>query len=88
MQGKLTGWDDTIVALATPPGIGAIGIIRLSGSKAIEIVNDLFPSKDLSKQASHTIHVGIIKDKKQYLMKLLFQYIKTQDHIQVKMWWK
>lgn len=63
MQGKLTGWDDTIVALATPPGIGAIGVIRLSGAKSIGIVNDLFPSKDLTQQASHTIHVGIIKDK-------------------------
>jgi len=63
MRGKLTGWDDTIVALATPPGIGAIGVIRLSGSKAVDIVNDLFPSKDLAQQASHTIHVGVIKDK-------------------------
>lgn len=63
MHGKLTGWDDTIVALATPPGIGAIGVIRLSGNKAIDIANDLFPSKDLQQQASHTIHVGIIKDK-------------------------
>ena len=63
MHGKLTGWDDTIIALATPPGIGAIGVIRLSGSKAIDIANDLFPSKDLRKQASHTMHVGVIKDK-------------------------
>jgi len=62
MNGKLTGWDDTIVALATPPGIGAIGVIRLSGSKAIGIVNELFPSKDLTQQASHTLHVGVIKD--------------------------
>jgi len=61
MLGKLTGWDDTIVALATPPGIGAIGVVRLSGNKAIEIANDLFPSKDLGKQPSHTIHVGILK---------------------------
>jgi len=63
MQRKLTGWDDTIIALATPPGIGAICVIRLSGNKAVEIVNDLFPSKDLVQQASHTIHVGVIKDK-------------------------
>ncbi len=62
MLGKLTGWDDTIVALATPHGIGAIGIIRLSGSKAIEIVNQLFPAKDLNKQNSHTIHVGFLKE--------------------------
>jgi len=63
MHGKLTGWDDTIVALATPPGIGAIGIIRLSGNNAIGIANELFPAKDLTQQASHTIHVGVIKDK-------------------------
>jgi len=53
---------DTIVALATPNGVGAIGVIRLSGPKAIEIVNGLFPSKDLSKLASHTIHFGSIRD--------------------------
>lgn len=59
---KLTGWDDTIVALATPPGVGAIGVIRLSGTKAISLVNDLFPSKDLTRQPSHTLHVGFIKE--------------------------
>ncbi len=59
---KLSGWDDTIVALATPPGISAIGVIRLSGDKSIDIVNKLFPSKDLSQQASHTLHVGFLKD--------------------------
>lgn len=59
---KLTGWDDTIVALATPPGIGAIGVIRLSGSDAIGVVNRLFPSKDLLQQASHTLHVGFLKE--------------------------
>ncbi len=61
MLGKLTGWDDTIVALATPHGIGAIGVIRISGNKAIDIINQIFPSKDLSKQNSHTIHVGFLK---------------------------
>ena len=59
---KLTGWDDTIVALATPPGVGAIGIIRLSGNKAISIANELFPSKDLLSQPSHTLHVGFLKE--------------------------
>jgi tRNA modification GTPase len=53
-------WDDTIVALATPPGVGAIGVIRLSGKKAFNIINSLFPSKNLTKQASHTLHVGYI----------------------------
>jgi len=59
---KLSGWDDTIVALATPPGIGAIGVLRLSGAKAIEIANKLIPSKDLQHQHSHTLHVGVLKD--------------------------
>lgn len=53
---------DTIVALATPPGIGAIGVIRLSGKEAISIVNSVFEGKDLSQQPSHTIHFGTIKD--------------------------
>lgn len=62
MLNKLSGWDDTIVALATAHGIGAIGVIRLSGNKAIDIVNELFPSKDLSQQPSHTLHVGLLKE--------------------------
>ncbi|MEQ1678623.1 MAG: tRNA uridine-5-carboxymethylaminomethyl(34) synthesis GTPase MnmE [Chitinophagaceae bacterium] len=62
MTHKLTGWDDTIVALATPPGVGAIGVIRLSGKKAITIANELFPSKELQQQESHTLHVGFLKD--------------------------
>ena len=77
MQGKLTGWDDTIVALATPPGIGAIGLIRLSGNKAIDIANDLFPSKDLTQQASHTIHVGVIKDKQTILDEVVVSIYKN-----------
>jgi tRNA modification GTPase len=67
MLGKLTGWDDTIVALATAPGIGALGVIRLSGPAAIEIVNSLFHSKDLSAQPSHTLHVGLLKNGEEIL---------------------
>lgn len=62
MLNKLSGWEDTIIALATAPGIGAIGVIRLSGTKTFEIVNALFPSKDLSNKPSHTIHVGVLKE--------------------------
>ena len=61
MYGKLSGWDDTIAALATPQGIGAIGVIRVSGSLAVGIVDGLFPSKSLAAQPSHTLHVGFIK---------------------------
>ncbi len=67
MAGQLSGWDDTIVALATPPGIGAIGVIRVSGERAFEIVNALFPSKDLRTQASHTLQVGLLKQGDQVL---------------------
>ena len=53
---------DTIVALATPQGVGAIGVIRLSGSKSIDILSKVF-SKDLRNANSHTAHFGQIKDK-------------------------
>lgn len=53
---------DTIVAVATAPGVGAIAVIRLSGPEAITITNGVFKGKDLTKQASHTIHFGTIRD--------------------------
>lgn len=62
MLGKLAGWDDTIVALATPPGIGAIGVIRVSGPDCFTVVGRLFPSKDLAAQPTHTLHVGFLKE--------------------------
>src|SRR5438105_11162657 len=58
----LSYWNDTIIAIATPPGIGAIGVIRLSGVNAIQITDELFAGKDLSAQASHTLHIGFLKD--------------------------
>ncbi|MGZ3873318.1 MAG: tRNA uridine-5-carboxymethylaminomethyl(34) synthesis GTPase MnmE [Mucilaginibacter sp.] len=54
--------QETIVALATPNGTGAIGIIRLSGLDAINIANSVFKGKDLTVQPSHTIHFGSIID--------------------------
>jgi tRNA modification GTPase len=54
--------EETIVALATPNGVGAIGVIRLSGPDAILIANSVFKGKDLISQASHTIHFGQIMD--------------------------
>ena len=61
MHTQLAGWDDTIAALATPPGIGAIGVIRISGKNALIIADKLFPAKKISQQASHTLHVGMLK---------------------------
>ena len=57
--------QETIVALATPSGAGAIAIIRLSGKDAITIAADVFQSvsgKDITKQKTHTIHLGHIVD--------------------------
>ncbi|HOZ79286.1 MAG TPA: tRNA uridine-5-carboxymethylaminomethyl(34) synthesis GTPase MnmE [Ferruginibacter sp.] len=77
MLNKLSGWDDTIVALATPHGVGAIGIIRLSGSLSIPIVNDLFPSKDLRVQLSHTMHVGLLKENGKMLDEVVVSLFKN-----------
>ena len=54
--------SDTIVAIATPPGEGAIGIIRLSGTHAINIAAKIFSGKNLAQQPTHTLHFGKIMD--------------------------
>ena len=54
--------QDTICALVTANGIGAIGVIRVSGNEAFSIVNKVFKGKDLSKVESHTVHYGWVYD--------------------------
>jgi tRNA modification GTPase len=54
--------EDTIVALATPMGVGAIGVIRLSGPDAIKITNKAFKGRNLEEQDSHTVHFGTLRD--------------------------
>ncbi|MFN4257571.1 MAG: tRNA uridine-5-carboxymethylaminomethyl(34) synthesis GTPase MnmE, partial [Saprospiraceae bacterium] len=54
MSFSLAERDDTIIALATPQGIGAIAVIRLSGKDAIKVTNEVFFGKNLENQASHT----------------------------------
>ena len=56
--------NDTICAISTAQGVGAIAIVRVSGSEAIDIVNKIFKGKDLSKVDSHTINYGKIVDKR------------------------
>jgi tRNA modification GTPase len=78
--------DDTIVALATPSGSGAIGVIRLSGTEAIRITQQVFKGKDLSKQASHTIHFGTIRDGEQIIDEVLVSlfigpHSYTKEHV-------
>ena len=77
MSIHLSGWDDTIVALATPQGIGAIGVIRVSGKDTFTILNQLFPAKDLTAQASHTIHVGFLKEGEQVLDEVVLSLFKN-----------
>src|SRR5450432_1968245 len=67
MLGKLSDWDDSIIALATAPGIGALGVIRSSGPASISIANELYHPKDSSVQPSHTLHVGLLKWKDELL---------------------
>lgn len=74
---QLAGWDDTIVALATAPGIGAIGVIRISGTRAFPIINELFPSKDITQQPSHTLHVGFLKQGEEVLDEVVVSLYKS-----------
>lgn len=74
---KLSGWEDTIVAPATAPGIAAIGIVRVSGKNAIDIVNLLFPSKDLTQQETHTLHFGTIQHEGRTLDEVLVSLFKA-----------
>jgi tRNA modification GTPase len=70
-------WNDTIAAIATPAGVGALGIIRLSGEDAISIANRLFPAKNLHQQPSHTLHVGYLKNNNQILDEVVVSLYRT-----------
>jgi tRNA modification GTPase len=55
-------WSDTIVALSTPPGVGALAVVRLSGPEAVAITQALFSKKNLASQPGHTLHYGTMRD--------------------------
>lgn len=72
--------EDTIAALATPAGVGAIAVIRVSGDKSIESINKIFIGKDLSTVASHTIHYGkIITSEKEIIDDVLISIFKKPN---------
>ena len=77
MISRISDWDDTIVALATPPGIGAIGVIRISGKKTFNIINGLFPSKNLLNPKTHTLHVGLLKNENEILDEVVISLFKN-----------
>jgi tRNA modification GTPase len=71
--------NDTIVALASPSGSGAIAVIRVSGNDAISICKSVFNSvsgKDISKQKSHTLHLGHIVDGEKVIDQVLLSIFK------------
>ena len=69
--------SDTICAISTALGVGAISIIRLSGPKSIEIVNKIFKGKDLTKVDSHTIHYGFITYEDKIIDEVLVMIMKA-----------
>ena len=71
--------NDTIVALATVQGVSALAIIRLSGKEAIKITQLAFSGKDLSRQSSHTIHFGTIKDGDKTIDEVLISVFKEPN---------
>lgn len=68
--------SDTICAIATAPGIGAIAVIRLSGEEAITICNKVFFGKDLTTVESHTAHFGTIRDEDKIVDEVLVTVFK------------
>lgn len=69
--------EDTIAAISTSLGVGAISIIRVSGKESIPIVNKIFKGKDLSKVPSHTIHYGHIIDGTELIDEVLISIMKA-----------
>ena len=69
--------DDTIAAISTAQGVGAISIVRVSGNDSINIVNKMFKGKDLTKVDSHTIHYGYIVDKDEIIDEVLVSVMKS-----------
>ncbi len=72
----INSFADTIVALATAQGVGAIAVIRLSGSEAISICNKVFKGKDLHQVKSHTAHFGTIRKEEQIIDEVLVTVFK------------
>lgn len=68
--------NDTIVAISTKLGVGAISIIRVSGADSINLVNKVFKGKDLTKVESHTINYGFINNGKENIDEVLVSVMR------------
>lgn len=69
--------SDTICAVATAPGVGAIAVIRVSGPETFSIVQQLFPQKNLAKQAGHTLVYGMLRNKEELLDEVLLSLFRA-----------
>ena len=69
--------NDTIAAISTTQGVGAISIIRVSGIDSIKIVNSIFKGKDLTKVDTHTINYGYIVNKDEIIDEVLVSIMKA-----------
>ena len=69
--------NDTICAIATSQGVGAIAIIRVSGPDSIDIVSKIYKGKDLTKVDSHTINYGFIMDQDKKVDEVLVTVMKA-----------
>ncbi|WP_149244275.1 tRNA uridine-5-carboxymethylaminomethyl(34) synthesis GTPase MnmE [Dyadobacter sp. 32] len=69
--------QEAICALATPSGVGAIAVIRVSGLHAIAIVNASFKGRNLEQAASHTVHFGTIHEGDRIIDEVLVSVFKT-----------
>ena len=81
--------NDTICAIASSQGVGAIAIVRVSGEESIKIVNSIFKGKDLNKVNSHTINYGHITDNNEVIDEVLVSVMKaprtftTEDVVEI-----
>jgi len=69
--------NDTIAAISTALGVGAISIIRISGKEALPIINQIFKGKDLTKVDTHTIHYGHIVNNQEIIDEVLVTIMKA-----------
>lgn len=77
MQMNALHQGETIVALASAYGVGAVGLVRLSGSQAIAIANQVFKGKDLQAVDSHTVHYGHIYDGQKLIDEVMVTVLKA-----------
>lgn len=73
----MSSYKDTIVALSSPPGTGAIGLVRISGNTAIEITSAIFKGKDLENATANSLYYGRINDGDELIDEVVISLFKA-----------